>query len=127
MYVPKSALVTLVTLSCDVVPLSVTRLASTGLPSRNQEKVKVVVPTQSLPVQVSVRGSPTVRSGSVGVTPTEGGAGQQGGAAVDDRGERGRAKEGRRIGACRCKNSWQHFKHTVSNVEIAHVHLLGLC
>ena len=76
-YVPKSALVTLVTLSCDVVPsLAVTRLASTGLPARNQEKVKVVVPTQSLPVQVSVRGFPILRSGSKGVTPTVGGAGQ---------------------------------------------------
>ena len=77
MYVPKSALVTLVTLSCDVVPsMDVTRLASTGLPSRNQEKVKVVVPTQSLPVQVSVSMSPTLRVGSEGVTPTVGGAGQ---------------------------------------------------
>ena len=76
MYVPKSALVTLVTLSCDMVPLSVTRLASTGLPSRNQEIVKLVVPTQSLPVQVRVRGPPTLRIGSEGVTPTEGGAGQ---------------------------------------------------
>ena len=77
MYVPKSALVTLVTLSCDVVPsVDVTRLASTGLPSRNQEKVKVVVPTQSLPVQFRVRGSPTLRSGSEGATPTVGGAGQ---------------------------------------------------
>ena len=77
MYVPKSALVTLVTLSSDVVPsMDVTRLASTGLPSRNQEKVKVVVPTQSLPVQVSVRGFPTLRIGSEGVTPTVGGAGQ---------------------------------------------------
>ena len=77
MYVPKSALVTLVTLSSDVVPsMDVTRLASTGLPSRNQEKVKVVVPTQSLLVQVSVRESPILRSGSEGVTPTVGGAGQ---------------------------------------------------
>ena len=77
MYVPKSALVTLVTLSCDVVLLmAVTRLVSTGLPSRSQEKLKVVVPTQSPPVQVSVRGSPTLRSSSEGVTPTEGAAGQ---------------------------------------------------
>ena len=77
MYVPKSALVTLVTLSCDVVLLmAVTRLVSTGLPSRSQEKLKVVVPKQSPPVQVSVRGSPTLRTGSEGVTPTEGGAGQ---------------------------------------------------
>ena len=76
MYVPKSALVTLVTLSCDVVPsMDVTRLASTGLPSRNQEKVKLVVPTQSLPVQVSVSMFSTLRIGSEGVTPTVGGAG----------------------------------------------------
>ena len=76
-YVPKSELVTLVTLSCDVVPsMDVTRLASTGLPSRNQEKVKVAVPTQSLPVQVSVSMFPMLRIGSEGVTPTEGGAGQ---------------------------------------------------
>ena len=76
MYVPKSALVTLVTLSCDVVlSIVVTRLVSTGLPSRIQEKVKVVVPTQSPLVQVSVRGFPTLRSGSEGVTFTEGGAG----------------------------------------------------
>ena len=74
MYVPKSALVTLVTLSCDVVVFSVTRLASTGLPSRIQEKVKV--PTQSPTVQISVRGSPKLRSGSEGFKPTEGGAGQ---------------------------------------------------
>ena len=77
MYVPKSALVTLVTLSCDVVPsMDVTRLVPTGLPSRNQEKVKVVVPTQSLPVQVSVSMFPTLRTGSEGLTPTVGGAGQ---------------------------------------------------
>ena len=77
MYVPKSALVTLVTLNSDVVPsVDVTRLASTGLPSRNQEKVKVVVPTQSLPVQFSVSMFPTLRTGSEGVTPTVGGAGQ---------------------------------------------------
>ena len=76
-YVPKSALVTLVTLSSDVVlSMDVTRLASTGLPSRNQEKVKVVVLTQSLPVQFSVSMSPTLRIGSEGVTPTVGGAGQ---------------------------------------------------
>ena len=75
MYVPKSALVTLVTLSSDVVLLTaVTRLVFTGLPSRSQEKLKVVVPTQSPPVQVSVRGSPTLRTGSEGVTLTEGGA-----------------------------------------------------
>ena len=75
MYVPKSELVTLVTLNCDVVPsMDVTRLASTGLPSRSQEKVKV--PSQSPPVQVSVRGSPKLRTGSEGVTPTVGGAGQ---------------------------------------------------
>ena len=67
----------MVTLSSDVVPsMDVTRLASTGLPSRNQEKVKVVVPMQSLPVQVSLRGSPKLRIGSEGVTPTVGGAGQ---------------------------------------------------
>ena len=77
MYVPKSALVTLVTLNCDVVPsVAVTRLASTGLPSRNQEKVKVVVPMQSLPVQVSVSMFPTLRAGSEEVTLTVGGAGQ---------------------------------------------------
>ena len=77
MNVPKPALVTLVTLSCDVVLLmTVTRLVSTGLPSRSQEKLKVVVPTQSPPVQVTVRGSPTLRSSSEGVTLTEGGAGQ---------------------------------------------------
>ncbi len=76
MYVPKSALVTLVTLSCDVVVFTVTRLPSTGLSSRNQEKVKVVVPTQSLPMQVSVSMFPTLRIGSEGVTPTVGGAGQ---------------------------------------------------
>ena len=69
-------MVTLVTLSCDVVPLSVTILACTGLPSRNQSKTKLVVPTQSSPVQVSVRGSLTLRSGSEGVTPTEGGTEQ---------------------------------------------------
>ena len=75
-YVPKSALVTVVTLSSDVVPsMAVARLASTGLPSRSQEKVKVVVPTQSSPVQVSVSMSPALRIGSEGVTPTEGGAG----------------------------------------------------
>ena len=75
MYVPKSALVTLVTLSSDVVLLTaVTRLVFTGLPSRSQEKVKVVVPTQSPPVEVSVRGSPTLRTASEGVTLTEGGA-----------------------------------------------------
>ena len=78
MYVPKSALVTLVILSSDMVPsTAVTRLVSTGLPSRSQEKVKLVVPTQSSPVQVSVRGSPTLRSVSEGVTLTEGSAGQQ--------------------------------------------------
>ena len=121
MYVPKSALVTLVTLSCDVVPLSVTRLASTGLPSRNQEKVKVVVPTQSLPVQVSVRGSPTLRTGSEGVTPTEGGAGQW-----IAEGE-GQDKSNYRAGSCRCKNRWQHLKHTVSLIGFAHVHSLSLC
>ena len=67
----------MVTLSSDVVPsMAVTRLGSTGLPSRNQEKVKVVVPTQSLPLQVSVSMFPTLRSGSEGVTPTVGGAGQ---------------------------------------------------
>ena len=65
------------TLSCDVVLLmTVTRLVSTGLPSRSQEKLKVMIPTQSPPVQVSVRGSPTLRTGSEGVTPTEGDAGQ---------------------------------------------------
>ena len=70
-------MVTLVTLSCDVVPsMDVTRLASTGLPSRNQEKVKVVVPTQSPPVQVSVSMFPTLRIVSEGATPTVGGAGQ---------------------------------------------------
>ena len=69
-------MVTLVTLSCDVVPLSVTRLACTGLPSRSQSKAKLVVPTQSSPVQVSVRGSLTLRSGSEGVIPTEGGTEQ---------------------------------------------------
>ena len=75
MYVPKSALVTLVTLSSEVVPsTAVTRLVTTGLPSRSQEKVKLVVPTQSPPVQVSVRGSPTLRIDSEGVTLTEGGA-----------------------------------------------------
>ena len=75
MYVPKSALVTLVTLSSDVVLLTaVTRLVFTGLPSRSQEKVKLVIPTQSPPVQVSVRGSPTLRIASEGVTFTEGGA-----------------------------------------------------
>ena len=75
MYVPKSALVTLVTLSSDVVLLTaVTRLVFTGLPSRSQEKVKLVVPTQSPPVQVSVRGSPTLRRSSGGVKLTEGGA-----------------------------------------------------
>ena len=80
MYVPKSALVTLVTLSCDVVPLTAdTRLVFTGLPSRSQEKVKVVVPTQSPPVQVSVRGSSTLRRSSEGVTFTEGGAALRGG------------------------------------------------
>ena len=77
MYDPKSALVTLVTLSSDVVPLmAVMKLASTGLPSRNQEKVKLVVPMQSLPVQVSVSMFPALRVGSEGVTPTVGGAGQ---------------------------------------------------
>ena len=77
MYVPKSALVTLVTLSCDVVlSMDVTRLGSTGLPARSQEKVKVVVPMQSLPVQVSVSMFPTLRTGSEGVTPTVGGAWQ---------------------------------------------------
>ena len=90
MYVPKSALVTLVTLSCDVVVLIVTRLAPTGLPSRNQEKVKV--PTQSSLVQVSVRKSPTLRTDSGGVTRTVGGAGQW---IV----EGGRTKDSQSIGA----------------------------
>ena len=72
-----SALVTLVTLSSDVVPsMDVTRLASTGLPSRNQEKVKVVVPMQSLPVQFSVSMFLTLRVDSEGVAPTVGGADQ---------------------------------------------------
>ena len=79
MYVPKSALVTLVTLSSDMVlSTAVTRLVSTGLPSRSQEKVKLVVPTQSPPVQVSVRGSLTLRTVSEGVTFTEGGAAWRG-------------------------------------------------
>ena len=90
----KVSLVTLVTLSCDVVLLmAVTRLVSTGLPSRSQEKLKVVVPTQSPPVQVSVRGSPTLRTAS---EPTEGGVAQwkaeRGGEGID------RAKEGTRVG-----------------------------
>ena len=53
---------------------AVTRLVFTGLPSRSQEKEKLVVPTQSPPVQVSVRVFPTLRTASEGVTLTEGGA-----------------------------------------------------
>ena len=123
MYVPKSALVTLVTLSCDVVLLmTVTRLVSTGLPSRSQEKLKVVVPTQSPPVQVSVRGSPTLRSGSEGVTCTDGGAGQW-----IAEGRMDRAKEGTRIGSG-VRLVQQHLKHA-AHLALAqtftHTHVLS--
>ena len=107
MYVPKSALVTLVTLSSDVVVLTaVTRLVSTGLPSRSQEKVKLVVPTQSTPVQVSVRGSPTLRSGSEGVTLTEGGATWRGVREGEKREWESRTQKGMYV----CM--YVHFKHT---------------
>ena len=79
----------------------------------------MVVPTQSPPVQVSVRGSPTLRSGSEGVTPTEGGAAQwkveTGGAEIE------KAKEGRKVRPG-VRLVQQHLKHAVSPCSCTNIY-----